>query len=393
MVLTGLPYYMSRLLQQLPILPSHTAAVVSTPSYLPAPQQLTSGKARQPHQKQAWASANGRQPHSQPIQLVCSTVRQYSSDSYQAGFETLWQQQKGFSGAGHNLASSPTQMLCQQRSDPAAGPRTAEVSAIGAAAAPGDVAPSAAAAQVTTTRSTAQRQGQSSASLNDQATSSGSPGKLRRTQWDWECPACSNKFNAGVRLLQHLNKCCPDLMAQQQQQYSIDWLQEGQRQQPGSSTSTPASQLSQPAAAFGGVTSTAVRQLLAAAAELEQALRMRVLQLQYVADPGGGVSPVTATAAATTAAAAGMSKDAQDHTQDRSEADMDDDVEDFASDAGPVQSDVQCSGQAAGHISHSQHHNNGGGAGQHNRNRRKAPRQPLRTPQQIADVLELPMPR
>lgn len=392
MVLTGLPYYMSRLLQQLPISPSHTAAVISTPRSLPAPQQLRSRKASQPHQKQAWASANGRQPHSQPIQLVCSTVRQYCSDSYQAGFGTLWQQQKGFSGAGHKLVSSPTQMLCQQRSDPAAGPQPAEVSAIGTAAPPGDVAPSAAAAQKKTTRSTAQRQGQSLANLNNISTSSGSSGKLRRTQWDWECPACSNKFNAGVRLLQHLNKCCPDLLAQQQQQHSIDWLQEGQRQQPGSSTSTPASQLLQPATALGGVTDAAVRQLLAAAAELEQALRMCVLQLQYVADPGGGVPPVTATAAATTAAAAGMSKDAQGHTQVQSAADIDDDFEDFASYAGPVQLDAQCSGQAAGHISHSQHHN-GGGAGQHNRNRRKVERQPFRTPQQIADILELPMPR
>lgn len=235
-----------------------------------------------------------------------------------------------------------------------------------------------------------------------------SPRKRPRTNWDWECPACGNKFSIGGRLLHHMNKCCPDLLLSHQQQ-EAQLTQQRQQQQEMSvdSSAKPHSRLisngaggadvsasctvTPAAAATSSSDDDAVRELLLKATEQEQALRMRVLQLQFVADPGQGVPPVQVASSSTAAA----------------EEDEEDCLEsDHSADEGLVQQVTSISGVSdslALENAQDQRQQQQQLVEQSNSSTRRrsaghrqagAPtRQPLRQPQQIADLLQLPLKR
>eukprot|EP00878_Enallax_costatus_P009451 GHUV01009876.1.p1 GENE.GHUV01009876.1~~GHUV01009876.1.p1 ORF type:complete len:458 (+),score=141.47 GHUV01009876.1:373-1746(+) len=386
---------MSRLLLQLRTTPPQTAAVLSTLHRLPNIQQPAAIRASsQAHYQPSLGRALGTKPHSNWSQLVCSTARSYYTTSCQA----LQQKQgKPASARGCRSATDPLHMV-HDASD------NTSYDTLDLLEAP--AGHNAAAVVCTVPARTAAQQGKPlaqqdrdlAASRKDATMSAGvSPAKRRRTQWDWECPACSNKFNAGVRLLQHMNKCCPDLVIRQQQQQLAQQQQPTHtlQEQTASGLITLAGHPPPAVAAVDDVGDTAVRQLLAVAAEREQALRMRVLQLQFVADPGGGVPPVAA-ASPSTVAAANTSMEGQLQTADNPDEGAADESEDLDSTLlTRVQphASFRLNGTATGVSVSLQHQSDEKGAVQQKSNRWKSERQPLRSPQQIADILRLPMPR
>jgi hypothetical protein len=118
--------------------------------------------------------------------------------------------------------------------------------------------------------------------------------------------------------------------------------------------------------------------MLAAAAAREQALRMRLLRLMYVADPGGGVAPVQRNDAA-------GSGDALSDAEADDDSDCSDDEEAGGADAVIEQAGVGSSGKgsAGGGVS-------GGGKQQLYKRRRRQARPPLRGLEQLMDILQLP---
>lgn len=190
--------------------------------------------------------------------------------------------------------------------------------------------------------------------------------RKRTAAYPWTCPACGNKFPLGVKLVDHMAGCCADLLAAYRQQ-----PQQQQCDIQNRAAAAAAAQAGGHAAAGLPWADAELQQLVAAAADQEQALRMRVLRLLHVADPGAGVAPVqpSEVAAATT-------------------GDDDDGLDDSSSDgtAAAAPGDNSCGsaaeaagGAAAGDRAHSQ-----------NNKHCRQPRAPLRTPQQLMDILQLP---
>lgn len=200
---------------------------------------------------------------------------------------------------------------------------------------------------------------------------SGAPRGKRSKRTDsyaWCCPACGNKFAAAARLIDHMAGCCADLLPSKQQQ-----------QQQHSAPAAAADAAGADLAAGSGVSCSdeGMQQQLAAAAEREQALRMRVLRLMHVADPGGGVAPVLRGNAAGGEA---VDADADD------ESDCSDDEDAVAATAetavGSGGGSAACSEAAAPGAA--------GSGGKTYKRRRRQARPPLRGLQQLMDILQLP---
>lgn len=118
--------------------------------------------------------------------------------------------------------------------------------------------------------------------------SSSSPAKQHeRAGWQWQCPACSNRQRTGPGLLQHMQKCCGDLLPSTYSTTHIKSLlaaelQRQQHTQPHASTHQP-----------GG--DSDIQAVVTAACQQEHTLRMRALHLRFIDD---GKQPSSSAAAA-----------------------------------------------------------------------------------------------
>jgi hypothetical protein len=123
----------------------------------------------------------------------------------------------------------------------------------------------------------------------------------KRVGWQWQCPACSNRQRTGPGLLQHMQKCCGDLLPST---YSTDHiksllaaeLQRQQHTQPDASTHQP-----------GG--DADIQAVVTAACQQEHTLRMRALHLRFIDD---SKQPLSAAAAAAAAEAGAGSDDEEE---------------------------------------------------------------------------------
>eukprot|EP00879_Flechtneria_rotunda_P016540 GHRR01017309.1.p1 GENE.GHRR01017309.1~~GHRR01017309.1.p1 ORF type:complete len:355 (+),score=144.87 GHRR01017309.1:274-1338(+) len=232
--------------------------------------------------------------------------------------------------------------------------------------------------------------------------------KRWRVDSPWACPACGNKTTTAAKLLQHMHKCCGDLLlqisaplqhpfcqvvsSQSLQQCGSNQLQDWQhqrrqqRKQQRSQQQSQQVQYQEQESASGTIHALEqrrqqhighVQQLIAAAAEQEQVLRMRVLCLLYVAAPGNGVPPIVAAVPAV-AGGANASEDGDSPGTD--------------DDSTCESPSFPTTDQAAGDRGESRQRAAAGrqAALQQRQRRRGRAAAALRTPQQIADLLQLP---
>lgn len=126
---------------------------------------------------------------------------------------------------------------------------------------------------------------------------SSSPAKRqKRVDWEWKCPACSNRLRTGPRLLQHMQKCCGDLLPSPYSMAVIDSLLVAEQQHQQQRTQSMAN-TNQP-------DESDMQAVVTAACQQEHTLRMRALHLRFI-DADSKQPSVAAPAAAAAAEAGG----------------------------------------------------------------------------------------